>query len=69
MMKGVGQRGEGVLGYGDHFVFALVDGAFDPVGFVVVHSISDREATHKIADARFDCALIFAKDEVKMIGE
>lgn len=54
------ERGERVLHDIDHFIFTLVDGTFDSVGFVVVHGVADGEAAHEVADPWFVTALVFA---------
>jgi len=58
-MKCVNDAREIILGNLDHFVFTLVDGPFDTIGFVVVHRIAHRESTHEIADAGLASAEIF----------
>ncbi len=51
----------------DHFVFALIDCAFDPVGFVVVHGVADADTTHQVGDARRVSTEIFFEYQVKVI--
>lgn len=60
VVERVDERSQLVLLDVDHFVFALVDGAFDTVRFVVVHGVADGEAAHKIADSGSFAAQIFA---------
>lgn len=45
-VEGLDEWGKIVLVDLDVLVFSLINGAFDPVGLVVVHGIADREATH-----------------------
>ncbi len=51
-----------VLGDCAHFVFALINGTFNRVGFVVIHCIADREATHEIGDTWLVATQIFFDD-------
>lgn len=68
IMEGVDERGERILIYFNHFVFALIDGAFNSVSFVVVHGVAYREASHEVGDPWLAGAEIFAQDEVEVIG-
>lgn len=61
-MDRVDERRECVLFDWAHLVFALINGPSDTVGFVVVHGISDREATHEVGDARLVAPEIFAQN-------
>ena len=47
----------------------MINGAGCAVGFVVVHGVPDREATHEIANPWFAAAEIFAEDEMEAVRE
>jgi hypothetical protein len=50
-------------------VFALINRAFDPIRFVVIHRIADTDPADQIADPGVLTAEIFAYDEMEMVGE
>lgn len=52
-----------------HFVFAAIDSARCPVGFVVVHGIAHGETAHEIGNAWLWYTQIFAQNEAETIGE
>ena len=62
VMERIDEARQVILGDRAHFVFTLVDGTFDGVGFVVIHRIADRETTHEIGDTWLVATQIFFDD-------